>query len=220
MILFYFLIHSLCSFSQLNKDIQLINGKKHLGKNFNKYKIGFSFDSRNTFVASKSAKLGGMKLGLYINRIHCIGLGIYGLNKPISASEVPNVSATIYSSKVSFSYLSLFYERILYFNKKWEWSSAIHFGAGQLEIRYKINQGEPYKRLPSIQTRPLEISTSVYHHLNYWVSLGAGIGYRYMRKTPQIYRPYFNGAIYLVKLKIRLFKLIKSIGNKEVKNEY
>lgn len=219
LIIFFFKLLFI-SEAQLNKEVWLIDGKRMLDTNFPKYKLGFTFDARNTFVANTKAKLGGIKLGLYINRVHQVGIGLYAMNKPLYVSQIPDNSLVVYSVKVDFSYLSLFYERILFFDRHWEWSSTVHYGAGEINASYMPEKDTQEISLPEIKTKPLEISTSVLYHPTYWLSIGGGIGYRIMRKTPKQYHSYFNGGIYLVKVKIRLFKLIRSIGNKEVKNEY
>lgn len=219
-LLFIGLLFCLFVNGQLNKDVLLINGYKHLGKNFYKHKFGLEFDARNTFINSKKSKLGGLKLGVYVNRVNYFGLGLYGTSIPLEIERLPNSDLEIYSANVEFSYISLFYERILYFNPKWEWSATSHFGSGEIKVKYLMEENGKILNLDPILTKPFELSSSLYYHLNYWISIGGGYGYRVMRKTPSQLKPMFNGSIYLVKLKVRVVKKIKSIYNKGVKDEY
>lgn len=208
------------SCGQVNKTVKLIGGSRYLGDNFKKVKVIAAFDARNTFVGELPSKIGGIKIGVQVNRVHTMGLGIYSMNKALSVKEIPNNFDNIYSGNISFSYLSIFYERVLYFNKKWEWSGAGHFGAGGIKISYVKEKGGEEFHTDDVFTKPMELSTSGYYNFTYWLSAGAGVGYRIMRATPKEYRPYFNGPIYLIKVKVKMIKIVRAIYNKDVKNEY
>lgn len=208
--------------AQYQDEIWLLNGKKTLtsAEGFKKWRFSLDLDARSTFADGARARLGGLRVGLEFKRIHKFGIGIYSLDQGLSKSNTELIDESIRNIHFDFDYLTLFYERVLLFNKKWEWSAAIHFGTGNIEGTYQIHNSDETFVIDPIQVKPLELSTSAYYHFNWWLSGGGGIGYRYMRKTPQELQNDFNGAVYILKVKLRIGKLVKSIWNEDVKNEY
>ena len=166
------------------------------------------------------AKLGGVRLGLEYRRVHRFGVALYAFDRGIIKNDFSEINEDLSNVQFDFSYQSLYYERVLYFNKKWEALAAFHLGTGRINVTYQIEGDDNVYTYDPIIVKPIELTASGYYHLTWWFSLGGGVGYRYMRKTPTELRTDFNGTIYIIKAKIRIGKLTKSIFNKEVKNEY
>lgn len=177
------------------------------------------FDVRRTSVEGDAIRLGGLRLGLEYKRVNRFGIGVYGLDNQI-VREITSEAGAIDTIAYNFGYTTLFYERILWFHPKWEWSAAVHFGSGTIQSnRLNLDPEDPAK-FEEIQVRPFELSTSTYYNLTWWLSIGGGAGYRVMRKTPTDVRDAYNGFIYIAKVKFRLLKIIKSKFNEDVKDEY
>ena len=209
------------SFSaQVEDSVWVVTGKRYLGKGFKNWKPEVILDARRTVVGNEGARLFGLRIGVEHKRVNRWGLGLFGLDEPIIRSEIIDVDADVERAAYQFSYVSSYYERVLFLHPRWEWSAALHLGAGTISASYKLFHEEEIQNIDPISVKPIEISTSGYFNPIWWVSLGGGIGYRYMRETPPTLQTAYNGAIYIVKLKVKFGKMARAIFNKEVKDEY
>jgi hypothetical protein len=206
--------------AQWQDTVWVIGGDRVLGDGFKKWRVELAFDARSTFVDGQTSRLGGLRVGMEYKRVHRFGIGIYGLNNQLGAESLSQIDENVDSALFSFSYLSLYYERVFYFHPKWELSSTFHLGSGDLRVSYSLEDEDQFTELEPIRVKPMEISTSAYYNVWWWLSAGGGIGYRYMRKAPTEVRDIYNSPIYLIKLKIRFGRIVKSFFNEDVKNEY
>ncbi len=205
---------------QVDKEVWLINGPKYLGEGFKTYKLDFVFDGRNSFVDGSSVPVGGFRIGIEHERVNRIGIGFYGFSNDVERVDfVTPEDSLVGRANLDFSYASLYFERVLFFNPKWEWSGTVHVGTGRVNILGQ-NAEEKFTLVEEVPVNPLEFSSSGYHHMSWWLSVGAGVGYRFMLNTPQEIRATYESVVYLAKVKIRIGKAIRAIGNKDVKNEY
>lgn len=171
--------------------IWIVTGRKPLDKIFKKWKFDFVLDARQTIISNTTARLLGVRLGLEYRRVHRFGIGIYNFGDGISLTSLNEIDTAIVESVLNLSYTSIFYERVLFFNPKWEWSAAVHQGFGNISGWYRFN-GDPTRiTFPEKRVRPFELSTIGYYNLTWWCSVGAGVGYRFMRGTPEEVRPIF-----------------------------
>ncbi|MBL0317425.1 MAG: hypothetical protein IPP69_17330 [Flavobacteriales bacterium] len=200
--------------------VWIISGKKVLDNNFQKQKLDFVIDARQTLISSQTARLGGLRLGVEYRRVHRFGIGVYGLGDGVHLKSLSEVDTSISEAVMNLSYVSMYYERVLYFHPKWEWSATIHMGKGNINGSYRRTSSDNWYTLASREVKPFEISTTGYYHLTWWCSLGVGVGYRYMRSTPVEVRPVYNAPVAIVRVRIKCGKLIKSIWNKNAKYEY
>ena len=65
-----------------------------------------------------------------------------------------------------------------------------------------------------------EISTTLFRHLTYFMSVGGGIGYRQTRNAPEELLPIYNAPVFIVKLRIQPIKMVRGIWNKDIRNRY
>ncbi len=216
----FFISYAHATSAQVEDSVWIVTGDRYLGESFKKWRPELIFDARRTTVAGDASRLGGLRIGMEYKRVHRFGLGVYGLDNAIvryRTSEDPGVMDTL---AFNFSYATLFYERVLWFHPKWEWTAAMHLGSGTIEsVVVNFPSDHPDKR-ELIAVKPTEISTSGYYNITWWLSAGGGLGYRFMRKTPTEVRGAYNGFVYIAKVKLKIGKLVKSIFNEEVKNEY
>lgn len=209
---------SLCA--QVEDSVWVVTGKQYIGEGFKRWKAEVILDARRTVVGRDDARLFGLRFGVEHKRVHRWGFGLYGLDSDIVRNDLPGVEGNVETAIFQFGYASTYYERVLFFHPRWEWSAAIHLGRGSIATRYKLHDEKEFVELDRIDVKPLEISTSGYFNPTWWVSVGGGIGYRHMRDTPPEVRSAYNGMIYIVKLKMKFGKLVRGIFNKEVKDEY
>jgi len=198
----------------------LINGQRILDHSFKKRRFDFTFDARQTLIGAQSAKLGGFRIGLEYRRVHRVGFGVFGLSEGAFVNQLQTIHPNITAAYLNLTYSSIYYERVLYFNRKWEWSATAHLGNGWIEGRYQLGDNTDWIAIPAIRVKPLEVSSSLYYHLNWWISVGVGGGYRHMRQAPAEAREIYNAPIALFKLKVRFFKLIKGAFNPDVRHQY
>ncbi len=175
-------------------------------------------DGRLTIVSNEGARLGGFRLGFEMNRVNRFGLGFYSFSNGVQTESLNEISSNIVSANLELNYASLYYERVLLFTKKYEWSSTIHLGAGEVSGLYIYSNGAMGKYNEPVQLT--ELSTTLYRHLTYFMSIGGGIGYRQTRNAPAELLPIYNAPVFLVKFRIQPIKAFRGIWNKEIRNRY
>lgn len=198
----------------------LINGRKTLSAPFKKWKPEFQLDGRRTLLPQRNTQIAGVRLGVEFKRVHRFGIGVFSWSSDLETSGITFPEENIVASNYNFEYVSLYYERVLLFNRKWEVASTIHFGNGSITRSYLKAGDSNFSSAPDIEIRPLELSASAYYNITWWLSAGGGFGYRFMRDAPDEIKESFNAPVYIIKLKIRLGRLVKSIWKPEVKDEY
>jgi hypothetical protein len=206
---------------RINPDtVWIISGRRELGPAYRKYKLDFSLDARQTLIGAQRSRIGGFRMGIEIRRVHRIGIGLYGLGDGVELNALPEIDATITWAKLKMSYQSLYYERVMYFSRKLEWSVTCHYGLARITGDIRRSISDITEALPKQQPQVLEFSTLGYYNLNYWCSFGAGVGYRYMLFTSSEIRDVYEAPVALLRVRIKVGKLIKSIWDKDTKNLY
>jgi hypothetical protein len=196
-----------------------VKGPTYLDKRYKKWKVDLSLDARQTLVSNTRTRIGGLRVGLEHRRVHRFGIGIYVLDDEQGIGSLREVDERIENATVSLDYASLFYERVMFFSKRWEWSLTGHLGRGVITGRYRI-PGELADREYMKEIRLLEGSTTLYYHVFYFMSIGTGIGYRYITGAPDELQPVYNAPVAIARLRIRLFKMTVGIFNKDVRTAY
>jgi hypothetical protein len=200
--------------------VWIITGKRELGPAYRKFKLDFSLDARQTLIGAQRSRVGGFRFGLEVRRVHRIGIGLYGLGDGVELSSLPAIDSTITWAKLQMSYLSVYYERILYFSRRVEWSLTSHYGRARITGDYRRLSEDQAISLAETRPRLLEFSTLGYYNLNYWCSLGAGVGYRYMFGASPEIRAVYEAPVALIRIRIKVGKLVKSVWDKDTKNLY
>lgn len=218
-IIFLVLLGCNYSFAQYD-EVWIIGGKKKLEPTSREWKIDFALDARRSIAFDEAVKLGGLRIGIEYRRVNRFGLGFYGLNNPIDKPQSPIVDVENYSVQFDFGYISAYYERVLYYSRSWEITSTLHLGSGNVRVNYKAFQDDDWNFYDNFRVKPLEISSAATYHFSWWLSGGVGVGYRYMRDAhPELQRAY-NNMVWVVKVKIRVGKAMRSVFNPDVKDEY
>ncbi len=202
-----------------NDTVWTISGRTPLGPGNRKLKLDFALDARQTLIGTKPTRLGGLRIGIEYRRVHRFGLGFYGLGKGVVLDELPDVDTTITRAKLTLAYQSLYYERVLHFSRKWEWVATCHFGKGV--VTGEIERGNSdSQELPKTRLTVLEFSTTGFYNWNYWLSTGAGFGYRSMYGLTDDIEDVYESPVVLLRVRIKLGKLVRSIWDKDTQNLY
>lgn len=218
------LLVPLDGFTQRNKNyvdtVMLVNGPKHIASPFKKRKLELSFDARQTLVSSQGARLAGLRLGMEYRRVHRFGIGFFGLSEGVELNNLTSIDPNISDVVLNLNYATIYYERVLFFNRKWEWFSTIHLGNGTISGHYRFENEDEWRTLDEQQVRPLEVSTSLYFNINWWISIGGSGGYRHMRKTPPEAKAIYNSPVAILRLRVQLLKLLRGHLNPELRDVY
>jgi hypothetical protein len=200
--------------------VWIVNGMKPLDEKFKKWKFDFVLDARKTLLSNTSASLLGLRFGAEYRRVHRFGLGLYGLSNDVYVNSLFEVDTTVAEGLLNLSYASLFYERVMFFNPKWEWLLTGHLGVGSVKGSYRYAGEKDWISYEKNDVRPLEFSTMLYYHITWWCSAGVGLGYRFMLNTPEEIRPIYTAPVGIARLRIKLGRLTRSIWDKDVKYQY
>ncbi|MDB4088074.1 hypothetical protein N9544_00455 [Flavobacteriales bacterium] len=179
-----------------------------------KYKFVASFDMRNSIVIGHSVKFNGVKLGVG-NSKHKFGIGLYGLRKPVHTfnNKVDSLDATD-TNRYNFGFLSLYYERILFHSKRWEFTAPIHINFGALKGEY-LSDKRIYKPFLDKGVTSMTVSVKSHFKIFRWVGLQAGLGYNLIINGDKRTKMALNAPFYSFGVKIFLGETWKIITNKK-----
>jgi len=186
----------------------------------------FSFDARRSFVNGQGARFWGLRLGFERNWRHRFGIGLYGLADPVELAgirwQVPGTDTTdtfldTSSVNFSFNYNSLFYERVIFRNRKWEASVPLHLGFGRIRGTFIDRFQRPWT-VVNAPVALLEMSAVGHHNIWPWFAIGGGVGYRALLLDDNRVTESFNAPIYLIKAKLMVGPLYKAIFKQENKD--
>ncbi len=175
-------------------------------------------DGRLTLVSNEGARLGGFRFGVEMNRVNRFGFGYYSFSNGVKTESLNEISPDIVIADLELNYLSIYYERVWLFTKKYEWSSTLHLGLGNVSGSYTFANGNVGNYSEPVQLT--ELSTTLYRHLTYFMSVGGGIGYRQTRNAPTELLPIYNAPIFIVKLRFQPIKAVRGIWNKDIRKRY
>lgn len=221
--LLFLLLTAFCAgvLAQYQDTVWTVRGLTPLNDSFHKWKPDVVLDARSSTINGSPVRIGGLRLGAEYRRVHRFGLGVYGATTQVgNENNGQAVSPGLDSARFNLNYASLYYERVLLLHPKWEWSAALHYGAGQVAVTYGDQTFESVELDDRISVRPVEWSTSGFYHVNWWISAGGGAGYRHVTQAPAEIRQAYQGWIYVVKLRIKFAKLVRSIWDQSVRDEY
>jgi hypothetical protein len=200
--------------------VWIISGYKPLENNFKKWKFDFVLDARSTLVSGTVARLAGLRIGMEYRRVHRFGFGFYNLGDGVVVRSLEEVNPDITRATLNIRYSSIFYERVMFFNPKWELSMTAHAGRGRITGDYIIAGGIKPQGFPDRRVRAFEFSTTAFYHLTWWFSVGGGVGYRLVPDAPEEVQSIYNAPVGILRVRIKFGKLVKSIWNNDIKNTY
>lgn len=201
-------------------SVKCINGTVVLLPYQNRLRADFSFDARRTVFQNRWIAVGGLRAGAIYRRIHRVGLGLYFLNTRVFDTDFPfDVPAT--EVEYEFGYATLYYERVLFFNRKWEAGANVHLGGGQVRVFYS-DPANPNERI-EIDPVPFSVAEfAVYgeYYPIFWLGFGAGMGMRTVFGADSNVQRAFTAPIVVLNVQLKIVKLARSFFNKDVRYEY
>lgn len=181
-----------------------------------KPKFSARLDTRNSFIATKNARIFGVKIGWEYNDAVKLGIGYNRLDSKISKPKfVINTETQGFDtleSVLKFEYLSPFFEYVFFKTKRWEHSIPVQIGIGNSRYEYYDKKGvlhyENYR--PVILYEP---AMTTQYKIFPWIGLGAGVGYRLLILGNRQINENLNSPVYLLRVKVFLGELYRSIKN-------
>ena len=181
------------------------------------WKSLFGLDARRSYFNNQKVKINGLRIGAQYKGVHRFGLGFYALSKNIiinnSTVNQPDANNPT-NLRVSLSFTTLFYERVLYKVPKWEVSLPLYLGSGKIRSEY-LNNLENYKTLSKTPFSLIDIGVSAKYYLFTWLAPRLTIGQRFTYNTNADIRKAFNTTFYALGVSISLGGLYDSIFKKE-----
>jgi hypothetical protein len=138
------------------------------------------------------------------------------LNQKLNEEVYPNANDSVF---FNFRYNSLFYEYVWFQNKRWEFSTALHLGGGDVDLSYRDTLENRRVNLFNGKTNIFLGSGSVEYKLTRWLALGAGAGYRFVFSRDENLIKGLNAPIYVYRLKLLMGELLKMWFKKDYINE-
>lgn len=197
--------------------------QKDTSKTKNNVKLLFGLDANRTFFLKNKTKFFGVRIGVEINDKHKVGVGIYDMRKPIileqrvNKNKYPNANDSVL---FNFKYNSLFYEYVWYETKRWELSSPLQIGGGNLSLSYRDTIENKFFPIYNGNTTIFLGSGTVQYKLTRWLALGAGAGYRFVFSKDENIIEGLNAPVYVYRVKILAGELFKMWFKKDYVNEY
>lgn len=203
-----------------DNDVMLINGKCTLEPYQNKLRPDISVDARRTLFEKKWVAVMGLKFGVEYRHVHRLGIGVYFLNTRVFDRKF-DFDLPVEKVEYEFRYSTIYYERVLYFDRKWETGATLHLGGGNIKVFYQ----NPDNSNERIQLDPVEFSTvelSAYgeYDILYWLGIGAGAGYRQIMGSGKNLRKDFSSPIFVINVQLKLIKLARSFYDENTKYEF
>ncbi|MDF1674222.1 MAG: hypothetical protein P1U44_00790 [Vicingaceae bacterium] len=181
-----------------------------------KPKFEFKFDSRFSFLRNTEVKTTGIKIGLSFKRKFNVGLGINQLLIH-SESEIIEQNDTI-PVNLNYGYFSPYFEYVYFSSKKWEFNLSTQIGIGEASFEYTNAEGKKSKtdKTTLISYEPAML---IDYKIIKWFGIGTGVGYRLILFKNGNIKENFSSPVYVVKLKVYLGAIVRSITGKEIPAE-
>lgn len=162
------------------------------------YRFVFQMDNRFSSLHGINITIIGGKAGVQYKKLFRLGLGSSFIVSPVDIVYVNRKTNALIENKVSFWYVSVFNDWILYKNKHWECFLTEQVGFGKPSFVREVNDA-----IVSDINIPLyvnEVSGQVNYKITNWIGIGAGFGYRNIWNSKSALKNTFNAPIYIGKL--------------------
>jgi len=178
-------------------------------------------DSRNTFVRDKAVSIFGIRGGFLYKDRYELGLGLYGtrlldfLGREVEKDYLDNSTtpAQLKPALIGFEYASIYGEYKVLENARWFITVNSQYGMGRVNIRLQESNGT--ETLKRERKSLVEHSLKAKYHLNSWLTLVGGLGYRYLLSGQNQVKKAFNAPIYIISAEIDFKQLFQALIKKE-----
>lgn len=177
-----------------------------------KPKLDVKFDNRFSFIRDNDVKTIGIKVGVSFNRKFKVGLGI---NQMLTATgEQIIVSDSLINTDLEYFYFSPYIEYVYYNSKRWEFSLSTQLGVGGASYQYTDENNKKIKLIEST-VLSYEPAMLIDYKIIRWFGIGTGVGYRLIYyKSPGVDEKFSSPEV-VIKLKIYLGEIVRTITGKE-----
>ncbi len=163
-----------------------------------KWKFAFQLDNRFSSLRGQEVTVFGAKIGLQYKRLTRFGIGSSFILNPVYITYFNKKLNTTETNKISFWYLSIFNDWILYKNEKWECFLTEQIGFGDPNFTKEINNDVVSNVDVNLYVN--EISGQINYKLMPWIGLGIGIGHRNLLNKKSVLNATFDAPIYIAKI--------------------
>lgn len=188
----------------------------------NNFKLLFGLDANRSFILKNRTRFLGLRIGVEINDKHKFGFGFYGMESPIvldrelNKDEFPNTDGKV---NFNFNYSGLFYEYVWLQTKRWELSSPLNFGVGDVDLFYNDTLQNKRVSLFNGGASVFITSGAVEYKITRWLALGAGAGYRFVFSRDENLIKGLNAPIYFYRVKILMGEVLRMWFKKDYINK-
>lgn len=178
--------------------------------------LDFKFDTRNSFIGSKYARIYGLKLGLDFDKTFKLGVGYNWLSSDLyRVQNVANSEGEIKSLNTQFKlgYFTPYAEYVFYNKDPWDISILVLVGGGYSHYTYWDDLWVHMQTSRSFVFIYEPYMTAQYRVFSYF-GVGAGVGFRLAYSSDRFSRTKLNSPIYVFKLKIYLSEFVADMKDK------
>ncbi len=176
-------------------------------------RLEVKFDSRNSFIGSRYARIYGVKVGLDYNGTFNFGLGYNWLSSDVfSNMTITNSRGELEEVKAqyAFNYISPYAEYVFYKKEPWNISVSALLGFGRASFSYFDSYWVHTTTNPDLVVVYEPYMTARYRLFKY-IGVGAGVGYRLALSEDKFSRNRLNSPIYVLKFRLYLVDLYKDL---------
>lgn len=206
-LLFCFLLAAAFSHAQIIDSIRLALKEKP--------KLFFQIDSYNSIVSGTRANAFGFKTGLEYGKKIRFGIGYFWLNTDIVEPRYIPEKDDTFRTEIKSNYLTLGAEYIWVRKGPWQVSTPLHFGFGNSYRVYPFEGKD--RRTDKHSVILFEPAITGHYKFVKWVGIGFGFGYRIMLKNNPEVKDKFTGPLYVLRLKIFMGEIYRSVFPKKKK---
>ena len=177
------------------------------------------FDTRNSFITGKSAKVFGVKVGVSFRKTLTIGIGYNWIGTKFS--EPLQIGDDIFESEIKLRYVAPFLEYSFYKKGPWEATVPVQIGFGKSFLRYSSTSGK--ENIHEGHVVLYEPGMAIEYKLFDVVGVGAGMGYRIMLKNNKSIEQQFTSPVYVLRIRLifdELFKKYKKFSEVETPSDH
>ncbi len=177
-----------------------------------KPKLDVKFDNRFSFIRDNDVRTVGLKVGLSFDRRFKVGLGI---NQMLTTTDNQAfIEDSLIDVDLEYFYFSPYVEYTFYNSKRWEFSLATQLGVGGASYQYLDLKGKKVKLVEST-VLSYEPAMLIDYKIIRWFGIGTGVGYRLIYYKSSGIDEKFSSPEYVIKLKVYLGEIVRTITGKE-----
>lgn len=179
--------------------------------------LDVKFDSRFSFIRGADFRTSGFKIGVSFNRKFKTGLGYNQLIIP--AKSTIQTEDRKFDAELKYIYFSPYFEYVYHSSKRWEFNLSSQIGIGRAHYQYFNPTTQKAVRTRYSAVISYEPAMLIDYKIIRWVGIGTGVGYRLVLYKNSGIEEKISSPVYIVKLKIYLGEIVRTITGKEIQAE-